>query len=156
MSMSKMSFDLEKFPHLISVKQGIDSQKRYIECMNKRKVLIKENTSEKTEYQKNEDEIVVLRTDWELAKAHKNLREKEDYFRDFSQQIAGYIDEVNEKYDQVYEKAKAYKVERNKVIYEQLQAEFDAVKDVDMDDDWQMRIKHYITLKTILNPKKKK
>ena len=156
MSMSVMSFDLEKFPHLISVKNAIESQKRYIECMNKRKVLIKENNAEKSEYQKNEDEIVLLRTDWELAKAHKNLREKEDYFRDFSQQVSGYVDEVNEKYEQVFSKAKSFKSERNKVIYEQLQAEFDAVKDVDMDEDWQMRIKHYITLKTILNPKKQK
>ena len=155
MSMSKMSFDLEKFPHLISVKSAVESQKSYIECMNKRKVLIRENNSEKSEYQKNEDEIVLIRTDWELAKAHKNLREKENYFRDFSENIASYIDEVNEKFDQVFLKATSFKEQRNKVIYEQLKAEFDTVKDVDMNEDWQMRIKHYITLKTILNPKKK-
>ena len=38
MSMQKMSFDLDKFPHLLNLKNTIEDMKRYIDLLNKRKV----------------------------------------------------------------------------------------------------------------------
>ena len=153
MSMQKMSFDLDKFPHLLNLKNTIEDMKRYIDLLNKRKVLLKEKNTEKTEYEKNEDEIVVIRTNWELAKAHKNLREKENYFTEFCEKLDEHIQEANDHYDEVVAKARAWK--GNKTIAEQLRVEFDTVQKEDLNTDWQMRIKHFITLKAIMNPKPK-
>jgi len=96
---------------------------------------------------------VVIKTNWELAKAHKNLREKENYFTEFCEKLEEHIQDANEKYDEVVAKARAWK--GNKTIAEQLRVEFETVSKEDLNTDWQMRIKHFITLKAIMNPKPK-
>lgn len=151
--MQKMSFKLEKFPHLLNLKNTIEDMKRYIDLLNKRKVLLKEKNTEKSEYEKNEDEIVIIRTNWELAKSHKNLREKENYFTEFCEKLEEHIKETNENFDDVVSKARNWR--GNKTIAEQLRVEFETVEKEDLNKDWQMRIKHFITLKAIMNPKPK-
>lgn len=158
--MQKLVFDEKKFPHLTNVKNSVETLTLYIEKLNKRKSLISNEQSIKSSFQANEDEILLIKTDWELAKCHKNLSEKTDYVKNFTQKLVEYIDEVNENWEELTQKAKIFyesnKKSKTNEIVKALATEFDNVKGVDFDDNWEIRIKHYIVLRTIFEQANKK
>lgn len=152
MSMPKMIFELEKFPYALAVKEQVESIRKYIDMLTKRKALIKEGFSEKSDFEKNEIEITIHETNAKLARSHKSLNEQEQYFKDYCASLSKKIDEVNEKYDKLIMRARGYK--QKKEVVAQLNEAFAIVKDMDLENNWEQRIKHYIDLDLILNPKK--
>lgn len=158
--MQKLVFDEKKFPHLTNVKNSVETLTLYIEKLNKRKSLISNEQNMKSSFQANEDEILLIKTDWELAKCHKNLSEKTDYVKNFTQKLVEYIDEVNDNWEEMTQKAKIFyesnKKSKNNEIVKALETEFENVNGVDFDDNWEIRIKHYIVLRTIFEQANKK
>ena len=150
--MQKLVFDEKKFPHLTNVKNSVETLTLYIEKLNKRKSLVSNEQNMKSSLQANEDEILLIKTDWELAKCHKNLSEKTDYVKNFTQKLVEYIDEVNENWEEMTQKAKIFyesnKKSKSNEIVKALETEFQNVKGVDFDDNWEIRIKHYIVLRS--------
>lgn len=157
--MQKLVFDEKKFTHLTSVKESVEMLTLYIEKLNKRKILINNQQEIKSEYQTNEDEILLIKTDWELAKSHKNLAEKNEYLKNFTAKLIEYIDEVNENFESMSQKAHSYyelnKGSKKNEIVKALELEFKNIESVDLDTDWDVRIKHYIVLRTIFEQDKK-
>ena len=151
-SLGLMSYDESKFPHLVSVNQSIVTTKKMIDLLNKRKLLINEDLSSKSDYEKNEIEITIIKTDIELSKSHKSLNDKETYFKEYVTLTTKYIDEVNEKYDALVERANSYKITGQ--AKEDVSTLFENVKSKDLVNDWDARIHHYIALKTLVYPKK--
>lgn len=159
MSMKKLEFEESKFPHLLSIKQRIIEITSFIEKLNKRKVLIGKSDVLKSEFQQNEDEILLIQTDWDLAKSHKSLAEKNQYVQEYIERLEKYIPEINDKYESIVAKAKSYfennKNSKNNEIVQALEHEFKQVEKIDLNEDWETRIKHYIVLKNLLESKKK-
>jgi hypothetical protein len=157
--MQKLEFDESKFPHLLTIKQRVEEITLFIEKLNKRKVLINNQQAKKSEFQKNEDDILLIQTDWDLAKSHKSLAEKTEYVREFVERLEKYIPEINENYESVVSKAKAYyennKNSKNNDIAKALENEFKEVEKTDLNENWEVRIKHYLVLKNLLENKKK-
>jgi hypothetical protein len=155
----KLEFNETKFPHLLTMKQRVDELTLYIEKLNLRKVLITSKNAVKSQYDQNEDEILLIRTDWELAKSHKDLAEKTEYVKNFTEKLVTYIDEVNENFETMRSKALSYyennKKSKNNETVKALELEFEAIKDTDLDENWEVRIKHYIVLRTIFENQKK-
>jgi hypothetical protein len=161
----KLEFDVNKFPHLLSVQERIDELTLFISHLNLRKGLIngeisqKYPSGEKSAFQKNEDAILLIQTNWDLAKSHKNLAEKNQYIKDFTEKLIKYIDEVNENFESIRMKALSYlennKNSKNNETVKALEIEFEQVKDTDLDENWEVRVKHYIMLKSILEAPKK-
>lgn len=159
--MKKLSFNEAKFPHLRTVKESVEQLTLYIEKLHKRKQIIASGKDVlSTEYEKNEDEISIIKTDWELAKSYKNLAEKTDYVKNFTAKLLVYIDEVNEKYTEVSNKAKLYfnanSSNQEDETAKAIGTEYENIKDADLDDNWEIRIKHYIVLRTIFEEHNKK
>lgn len=157
--MQKLVFNEAKFPHLTSVRESVEMLTAYIEKLNKRKVLINNEKENKTEFQINEDEITLIKTDWELAKSHKNLADKNEYLKNFTAKLVQYIEEVNENFEAITEKARSYyelnkKSKKNEIV-KAIELEFENVKIKDLNEDWDYRIKHYIVLKSIFEQDKK-
>lgn len=152
----KMVFDLSKLPTLNFYKTEAENLKKYIDCLNKRKTLAKENFESKSEYEKNEVEILLLKTDWDLGKAYKSLNDRETKFVEISKLTNDYIKEINEKFDSLLARAKAYKLYPQVVA--QIELEFDRVKDIDFDKDYDAKISFYNNIKTHIDskPNKKK
>ena len=92
-----------------------------------------------------------------MQKLHKNLAEKNAYIKDFTESLKSYIPEVNENFESILFKAESYlknnekSTKNEKVIA--LKQEFDEVKNIDLNDNWENRIKHYISLKNIFAKK---
>lgn len=156
----KLVFDEAKFPHLTNVKDSVEQLSSYIEKLNKRKLLINNQQEMKSEFQKNEDEILLIITDRDLAKSHKNLAEKNDYVKNFSEKLVTYIEEVNENYESMVQKAHNYyennKKSKTNEIVKALEVEWENVKNTDLNQNWEVRIKHYIVLRTIFETGNKK
>jgi hypothetical protein len=159
--MQKLEFNEKKFPHLTNVKETAEQLTQYIEKLNKRKLIIATQNNDRSDFEKNEDEILLIKTDWELGKSHKNLSEKTDYIRNFTEKLIEYIAEVNENYEAMIQKTNTfYNDNRKSRKNEQIKAielQMEKVKDIDLDDNWEQRITHYIVLRTIFeNPTQKK
>jgi hypothetical protein len=159
--MQKLEFDEKKFPHLTNVKDSAEQLTQYIEKLNKRKLIIATQNNDKSDFEKNEDEILLIKTDWELGKSHKNLAEKTDYITNFTQKLVEYIDEVNENYEAMIEKTNTFynnnRTAKNNEQIKAIEVQMEKVKDVDLNENWEVRITHYIVLRTIFeNPTKKK
>ena len=158
--MQKLEFDEKKFTHLTSVKESVEMLTSYVEKLNKRKVLINSQQEDKSEFEKNEDEITLIKTDWDLAKTHKNLAEKNEYLKNFTAKLIEYIDEVNENFESMSEKAHSYynlnKGSKKNEIVQALKDEWKNIEGVDLNENWDVRIKHYIVLRTIFEQDKSK
>lgn len=163
--LQKLELDVNKFPHLLSIQERIDETTSLITKLNLRKALINEgknqNTNEekKTIFQSNEDEILIIKTNWELAKCHKNLAEKVKYVKEFTERLITYIDEINENFENMRLKAFSFvennKNAKNNETLKALKTEFAQIKDTDLDENWEVRVKHYIMLKSIFDTSKK-
>lgn len=155
----KLEFDVKKFPHLLSIQERVEELTLFIEKLNLRKALINGQSEMKSEFQKNEDEILLIQTNWDLAKSHKNLAEKNQYIKDFTEKLIKYIDEVNENFESIRMKALSYlennKNSKNNETVKALEIEFEQVKNTDLDENWEVRVKHYIMLKSIFEAPKK-
>jgi hypothetical protein len=155
----KLEFDVNKFPHLLSIQERVEELTLFIEKLNLRKALINGQSEMKSEFQKNEDEILLIQTNWDLAKSHKNLAEKNQYIKDFTEKLIKYIDEVNENFESIRMKALSYlennKNSKNNETVKALEIEFEQVKNTDLDENWEVRVKHYIMLKSIFEAPKK-
>jgi len=164
-----LTFNLDKFPHLTFLQERATEISELIVKLDKRKFYLVNETSaviltknkvelsEKSKYEVNEQEILLTKTNWELQKLHKNLAEKNAYIKDFIQSLKSYIPEVNENFESILFKAESYlknneKSKNNEKVIA-LKQEFDEVKNVDLNDNWENRIKHYISLKNIFAKK---
>lgn len=157
--LQKLELDVNKFPHLLSIQERIDELTMLIEKLNIRKSLIDSNKADKSPFELNEDAILVIKTNWELAKSHKSLAEKTKYVKEFTERLIKYIDEINENFESMRVKALSYlqnnKNSKNNDTVKALTVEFEQVKDTDLDENWEVRVKHYIMLKSIFDAPKK-
>ena len=147
-----MTMDLEHMPLLQKTKNTIEQKKRYVDLLNNRKTLIGSNKQDKSEYDKNEDEIILLITDNKLAALHSEIKSQEDYFKKFSDVISLNLEACNEKFDMVYAKALAYK--SNATIKMNIEQTIEQYKQFDIETNYEARIQLYILLKDLVVKKK--
>lgn len=144
--------DLEHMPLLQKTKNTIEQKKKYVDLLNNRKILIGSNKQDKSEYEKNEDEIILLITDNKLAALYSEIKSQEDYFQKFSDVISLNLEAANEKFDMVYAKALAYKA--NAEVKIQIERTLEQYKQFDIETNYEARIQLYILLKELVVKKK--
>jgi hypothetical protein len=147
-----MTMDLEHMPLLQKTKNTIEQKKKYVDLLNNRKILIGSNKQDKSEYEKNEDEIILLITDNKLAALYSEIKSQEDYFQKFSDVISLNLEAANEKFDMVYAKALAYKA--NAEVKIQIERTLEQYKQFDIETNYEARIQLYILLKELVVKKK--
>jgi len=149
--MKKMKIQMDKFPHLKYVKDTIDAIQKEIEVLNKRKRLgASERLTLTSEYQQNELDLVLLRTEREISKLFKTLNDQENHFKVYKQKLTDLLDEVSENFD-------SYIKEQRKLILknEKVRLMFAQFKPFDFDDNWEAKIQFYANLKEIEEQEKK-
>ena len=143
--MKKMKIQMDKFPHLKYVKDTIDAIQKEIEVLNKRKRLgASERLSLTSEYQQNELDLVLLRTEREISKLFKTLNDQENHFKVYKQKLTELLDEVSENFDS-YIQAQRKLILKN----EKVRLMFAQFKPFDFDDNWEAKIQFYANLKEI-------
>lgn len=89
------------------------------EALNKRISLIKTNFASKSEFEKNEIEITIIKTTTEIESLKKVIDAREDYFKKYIQQFAIDVEEMEKGYEELLEKSKASK---DKVVVQMLES----------------------------------
>lgn len=145
-----LTLPLDKFPHLQHTKNSIDTLKNLVELLNKRKRIIENSTEELKPYEQNERQIALIKTDIELAKVHTGIKQKEIYFKDFSNNVTTYLKEIEEKWDTLMEKARKTANNNNPDLKKLL----DEADHTEFEKNWELKINHYIRVKVLVYPKK--
>ena len=116
-----------------------------IALLNKRKEIITSSEEKLSEFQNNENAILLLRTDYELAKHHKNVqgiaKENDSYIEKATEIVA----EMSEKWSEILAKAKKEGV--NKKDIAQIVKSMD---DIDIEANIDVKINYYLQLKSMV------
>lgn len=140
-----MKIIMDKFPHLKNVKETISSIQKEIELLNERKRLSaahKENII--SNYEWNEIDLVLLRTDREISKLFKTLNDQEKHFKNYKEKLSSLLDEVSENFD-------SYIKEQRKLIMtsDDVRFCFEQFKPFDFNENWEAKIQFYSNLQSI-------
>lgn len=142
----------EKFPSVTFAKNEINQVKSLIEKLNLRKRIIAEKLVEIIdEYDKNEFEIDLIKTDMELANRYTYIYKKEAEINEYIEKtIIPNIKEAVVNFNMLIEKAKV--VGENDSI---LKSVIDSLDLKLADENYDFRINHYLAIKNYLNNKEK-
>lgn len=132
-------------PYMVVLQETLNTTKQMLECLEKRKVLITIDMVKKNEYERNEIQITLIRTQGEIDTLKKIISEKENYFIKFIQEFAKDAEEVDKNYDNVLKEAKAQSY--------QVKGIADTLKSVKwdiMENNIEVKIHFYKRLKALL------
>ena len=149
--MKTIKIVMDKFPHLKNVKNTISSMQREIELLNKRKRLWTAELQNLSEFEQNELELKMLRTDRELARLFKNLSEQENHFKGYKDKLDANIKELNQNYDEFVARCK-----KLKSTNQDIKNTFDQFGVFDFNTNWEAKVMFYASLKQALEPKPEK
>jgi hypothetical protein len=126
----------------------IEQRKRLVELLNKRKKIITINDDGLSIYEKNERDILVVKTDFELAKIHSSIQQKELTYKDYLDNSLRWLKEIETDWDKLIEKATKLARNNNDTI-KQLLALRDDKK---FEENWEHKIWFYVELKKLVYP----
>lgn len=146
----KVTIPMEKFPRLCAISKEVTERQKLVDCLNARKLIIIEGEEGLSNFEKNEREILLLKTDIELAKVHTSIiskkREVKDYFDKVVYPYIGVIDnEIEKLFIKAKERSKKDGVLAN--VLREINTELFA-------DNWEHKFNYYIAVKNYLDPKK--
>jgi type III secretion system FlhB-like substrate exporter len=138
----------EKSTYVKINREKVEKLEKMIALLNKRKEILNSEESKAPNislFERNENEILLLRTDYELAKHHKNSQA-------ITKEIDGYIEkageiltEMNEKWNEIIAKAKKEGVHKKDIA--QIVKSMD---DVDLEANIDVKINYYLQLKSMV------
>jgi hypothetical protein len=145
-----ITIPMDKFPRLQSLQKIVADLHNLVEYFNKRKSLIKNNIDEVTPYQNNENKILVIQTDIELARLHTTIYEKEKQIKDYMENEMKSLNECDEEFETLMNKAR--EVAKNDTLLDGVLKEtnFDFFK-----ENYEHKLNHYLAIKKYLTPKDK-
>jgi hypothetical protein len=145
---AEVTLPVEKLPHLRITLESIETLKELIKLLNKRKQIIQSNEEKLSDYDNNERAIQLIKTEIELAKAHTSIIQKETHLKDFSGGMQNILNEMNEKWDALMQKAES-KAKHNPDLAKVL-ALADATK---FDENWEFKVNFYVNIRSLVYPK---
>lgn len=147
---------IDKLPHLRFQLEAIESYDKIIACLNKRKELLKELLSVTIDpshtlsmYDQNERELLLVKTDVELAKTHTSKIQKQKYIDDVRNSFSAVLKEMDLEWSNLIEKAENIREKKKEV--DDILKTFDLIK---FEENWELAVNFYVTLKNIINPPK--
>lgn len=145
----------EKSMYVKINREKVEKLNKMIALLNKRKELANNGESVLTEYERNERAIIVLRTDYELAKHHKNAQAITKEIDGYIEKASEILTEMGEKWNEVIAKAK-----RDAVQKKDIAQIIKSMDDVDFEVNVDVKINYYLQLKSMVynqgNPTMKK
>jgi len=80
-----------------------------LDCLEKRLTLIHIDYATKNEHEKNEIEIIKIKTHGEIDSIKKVIKQREEYFVNYMKQFAIDVEECENEYETILNKAKSLK-----------------------------------------------
>jgi len=135
----------EKSMYVKINREKVDKLNKMIALLNKRKEIITSSEEKLSEFQNNENAILLLRTDYELAKHHKNaqgiIKENDSYI----EKATEIVTEMSEKWNEIIAKAKKEGVNKKDIALI-----LKSMDDVDVEANIDVKINYYLQLKSMV------
>lgn len=140
----------EKSTYLKINQSKIENLEKLISLLNKRKEIAETSQEKLSEFESNERAILLLKTDYELAKHHNTLLAIKKECDGYIEKATDIVVEMDEKWNEVLAKAK-----RDAVHKKDIEAIIKSMDDVDFNANIDVKINYYLQLKSmVLNQKK--
>ncbi len=143
-----VTYPIDKFPRIQAINKSLESTKVLIDRLNKRKELLKLDTEKISEYEANEREITLIKTDFELQKVHTTRIQQENSIKEYVDKIVlPNIGEIDEKMAATEARFKKM-ADKDKTL-------FDFLKTVRFDlfeANWEHKFNYYATIKNKVHP----
>jgi len=143
----RAELDLSKYPFLTVKKQAIETREKMVRLLNNRKEMLKKRMNEQIGYEANESEILLIKTDDELAKIHTSLIQAKQQYEGLYLSCQLTTEEMEEKYQAIVNEA----TEKRKYS-EEINEVFSTVDFDEMANDYDKKISFYLKLKAMLYP----
>jgi len=145
----------EKSTYLKINQSKIENFEKLIALLNKRKEIVESNQEKLTEFETNERAILLLKTDYELAKHHNTLISIKKECDGYIEKATDIVIEMDEKWNEVLAKAK-----REAVNKKDIATIVKSMDEVDFEANIDVKINYYLQLKSMVynqkNPTLKK
>jgi hypothetical protein len=132
----------EKFPHISFTEKTIATNKKLVELFNKRKEIsepIKENLND---FEANERNILIVKTEIELSKVHTSIIKNELHLKEFIEGCIRVLNEMENNYEQLIAKCERKKKQDEKI------ASILATRDEELfKDNLEQKINFYLSLR---------
>jgi hypothetical protein len=99
--------NVSKHPYLEHLETSLIFHKRKLECLQKRLILIDTDKSSKSEFQKNEDELLKIKTVIEIDSMQKVIGEREGYYINYCKTFLSELEDMENNAEKVVRKAEA-------------------------------------------------
>ena len=93
-------------PYLEVLQETLAVHKKMLDCLEKRLVLVHIDYALKNEYEKNEIEIVKIKTQGEIDALKKVIKMREEYFINYMKNFSIQMEECEKEYEDILSKAK--------------------------------------------------
>jgi hypothetical protein len=130
-------------PYAKVLQDTLATHKKMLDCLEKRLTLIHIDYAIKNEHEKNEIEIIKIKTHGEIDSIKKVIKQREEYFVNYMKQFAIDIEECENEYETILNKSKASK---DKNMIELLTS----VNWKGVDENIEVKIKLYQRLKALV------
>lgn len=143
----KVEIPLEKFPSIIARSKEITKGQDLIDCLNARKLIIIEGEEGLSNFEKNERKILLLKTDFDLAKTHTLIIQKKNSVKEYLDKIVyPYFNEIDSELEKVIKKIKERANRDVNVATFLNDTRFNL-----FEDNWEHKFNFYITAKNYLS-----
>jgi hypothetical protein len=96
-------------PYAKVLQDTLATHKKMLDCLEKRLTLIHIDYATKNEHEKNEIEIIKIKTHGEIDSIKKVIKQREEYFVNYMKQFAIDVEECENEYETILNKAKSLK-----------------------------------------------
>jgi len=132
-------------PYAKVLQDTLATHKKMLDCLEKRLTLIHIDYATKNEHEKNEIEIIKIKTQGEIDSIKKVIKQREEYFLNYMKQFAIDVEECENEYETILKKSKI-KATTNTDMTELLQS----VNWKGVDENIEVKIKLYQRLKALV------
>ena len=107
--------DIKQHPYMQYLEGQLVFHKKKLECLQKRLVLIDYDKASKSEYQRNEDELVKIKTVMDIEAMRKLIGEKEGYFIKMFKSFIADLEDMQNNANYIIGEAEKFKDEKIQV-----------------------------------------
>ncbi len=143
--MEKRGIETINHPYMDRLKKTLESYKYHLTCLEKRMVLIDNDSANCSDFELNEKEILKIKTISEIDVLKRTIKLKEDYFVKYFKITSVELDEMERNFNKIINEAKAKRL-KNKAVNKLMS---EVRKDVLKSND-EVKLTYYKLLKKAL------
>jgi hypothetical protein len=145
---------IDKLPHLRFQEESLERNQKVINILNQRKTLLNKMLEVTIDplnvialYEHNEKELLLIKTDIELAKTHTEIIKKKEYIKDLRNNFVAVLKEMEGNWSDLMIHAEELKESNSEI--ETLLTKLDMAF---FDTNWEYAIDFYLNLKHLIYP----